>query len=77
VRLTEVHTGRITAIIEMALEGHLHSHLCVCERCDGRTESLDEDDLEGVFRVADISPRQVAQHILLSLKKLEAELIPA
>jgi hypothetical protein len=84
-RLTELHSSRIEAIITDALSEHLREHECECEDCQCAAEVYaaakeDGEDPEGdapVTLLQEISVKQVTQKILLALKKLEAELVPA
>lgn len=75
-KLSDLHSSRIETIIRNVLREHRREHLCWCDSCDHET-ACDEGHLEADERVYDINCRDVAKEIMLKLKKLEVELIPA
>jgi hypothetical protein len=75
-KLTEVHSSRIESIINDAIRATLDKHKCrSCDCCDCDFDDDDDEGGDGIVAINDFDRRAFRQHLLLALKKLEAELV--
>lgn len=74
-KLTDLHSSRIEALVEKALRSYVSHHECNCDDCE---EARNDEDGEGeliLFEAVEV--KAVAKEILMELAKLEAALVPA